>query len=357
MTIRSLSLVGSLLLAVTPACMSSSADPEEMPPEDNTPDDNPPDDMPEPPPTGIGGAWAAENSNTAQSLLAVWAADIDNIWAVGTNGTAVFRSGTHWQVRPTNTTHALTDINGTSAANIFAITSHEVLQWTGSSWNKTTTGLTEMSCIRAVDDTTALVGWFDKDSFAEKAYAVLAKFENGTLTELGRQPVPGFWVSARSCKLESLGDGTYALGIRDQQNLYGGKIYVWDGTSLVDKVTNATPFMYAADESHIFLEFGANVIQWDGATTFPVLNTGYGGNIVALTGNSATRVFALGNSNPPGDSAMQSSDVLFYDGIGWITEALPRTVSDARMQAIYALPTGEVVAAGENGLLFLKGRE
>jgi hypothetical protein len=350
MTIRTLAFVGSIVLS---ACVSSPADPQEMPPEETPPEE----DMPVPPPTGIGGEWKAEKSNTTQALLAVWGADLDNVWAVGSNGTAVFRTGNGWQVRPTNTTNALKDIHGTTEANVFAITSREVLHWTGSSWNKTDTGLTEMSCIRAIDDTSALVGWFSKDSANEVAYAVLSKFEAGALTEIDRQVVPGFWVSERECKLESLGDDGYALGIRDTQNLYGGKIFVWNGGRLVDKVTNATPFMYAADASHIFLEFGANVIEWDGATTFPVLNTGYAGGLVGLTGNSTTRVFALGNSNPPGNSAAQSSDVLFYDGLGWIPEALPRTVSDARMQAIYALPTGEVIAVGETGLLFLKGRE
>jgi hypothetical protein len=304
---------------------------------------------------GIGGPWVLQNSNTTQALGAVWGSDATHVWAGGSGGTAVFFNGTTWQVRSTGTTNGLASIHGTGPSNAFAVTYNEVLHWDGNAWKRELFGPSTMNCVWALDATSALVGYFDQNIFSQTVKVVLGKYENGAITELGSRQVLGLYTSERVCQIGELGGGKYAIAERDAFNTYEGSVSVWDGTALTQKVKFAYPRLYAADGSHVFLLATQNVSLWDGAADFQLLTTGYAGELVWLTGNSPSRVFALGNANPPGKPSEKTSSALYYDGLGWVSEAVPRPVSSDTMNAIYAVPTGEVFAVGDGGLVFRKG--
>lgn len=290
----------------------------------------------------------------------MWGLDDTHVWAGGDNGTVVFYNGANWQVRQSDTVNYVSSLHGTSNDNIFALGgSGEVLHYDGNSWTATEpSGLganQTMRCIYAVDATTAIVAVASRELAGANfnAFVTLLTYQNGALTGATPRVDLGTGIPDSGCQIVALGGGRYALNASEPSSGGGGvgRLYVWDGNTLEPKLINVgRPSLYAADSTHIFVPAFADVLSWPADSTFQTLTTGQNGTVYAVTGNSAARVFAAARRS--GDPA--SARVHFYDGLGWVSEALPEA-GDKTPYAIHALPSGEVFVVGEDGFIYRKG--
>lgn len=102
-----------------------------MPGDGPAPGDAPPD--PCPPDT-----WCTEDSPVANRLLrAVWAADLDNVFAVGDGGTILHRRSNTWTAMTSGTTEALRGVWGVSPTDVWAAGADgTLLHYDGAQWTQ-----------------------------------------------------------------------------------------------------------------------------------------------------------------------------------------------------------------------------
>lgn len=109
-------------------------------------------------PACAAGTWCVEATpaGTGLTLHDVWAADANNVFAVGDGGTILRRSGGEWLAMPSGTTQSLRDVHGTSAADVWAVgMAGTVLHYNGTAWSKVTAGTatTNFDCVYAASAT------------------------------------------------------------------------------------------------------------------------------------------------------------------------------------------------------------
>ncbi len=82
------------------------------------------------------GTWCTEDSPVPNILIrAVWAADLDNVFAVGDGGTILHRRNNAWTAMTTPTTSDLRGVWGLSATDIWAAgNAGALLHYDGTSW-------------------------------------------------------------------------------------------------------------------------------------------------------------------------------------------------------------------------------
>ena len=83
--------------------------------------------------------------------------------------------------------------------------------------------------------------------------------------------------------------------------------------------------------------------------TWAPLAHGFSGALVDFHGTAANRIFLVGTIS---SSAGWAGHVLYYDGLGFTDLPMPANVG--RLRGVHALPTGEVFAVGDDGLV-IKG--
>lgn len=106
-------------------------------------------------PACASGTWCVEATPAgAVTLHDVWAADANNVFAVGDGGTILRRSGGEWLAMPSGTTASLRDVHGTSASDVWAVgQGGTVLHYNGSAWSAVSVGSTNFECVYAASAT------------------------------------------------------------------------------------------------------------------------------------------------------------------------------------------------------------
>lgn len=106
-------------------------------------------------PACASGTWCVEATPAgAVTLHDVWAADANNVFAVGDNGTILRRSNGEWLAMPSATTASLRDVHGTSASDVWAVgQAGTVLHYNGTAWSAVSVGTANFECVYAASAT------------------------------------------------------------------------------------------------------------------------------------------------------------------------------------------------------------
>lgn len=80
-------------------------------------------------------------SGSPQTLLGVWGANANNVWAVGAGDTIVKWNGMAWAVQTSGTKQALYGVWGTDINNVRAA-GGEILKWNRNAWATQTSNAT-----------------------------------------------------------------------------------------------------------------------------------------------------------------------------------------------------------------------
>jgi len=305
--------------------------------------------------------WTTMTSNSNQSLYAVWGTSASSVWAVGGGGAALYYDGIKWQARPTPPevqSDRLVSVSGTADNNVFAagvsssVSGTSVIRFDGTSWSylaRIPVAQTySVGCLGAyaandafVWGRTAAPGGAAKDDTG-----TLYRVTNGVATLVMTTPVP-FFQNLGACSIR-------AFSPTDIVATGAAQVYRIDSVA-----KTATPIggtlsgaqsgaLWAQDTNNLFITVLGNGQQWSGGASWTNLTTGLNGLLLAISGTSTGRVFSAGWA---AGGATQVGTVLFWDGLGWTTEAIPAGLP--RLQGIWAapLPGGQVFAVGVNGTI------
>ncbi|MEQ9325518.1 MAG: hypothetical protein RIF41_40510 [Polyangiaceae bacterium] len=269
-------------------------------------------------------------SPTNLQLWFVWGTSMNDIWAVGSGGTAVRYNGTYWVVVPTGTTSGLGCVHGTSSSNVFATTPlGAVYKFDGAGWAPfTNVSANNGACSWVAGNDDLFVSVYNHPS--NSLYRVAPPAANDHLNTFST----GLFGSARM-------DGTSASNVW----VAGGNTMHYDGSTVADE--GYATDVYAFDHDTAYLTQGnSNFLKWTGPGQTQLINTGQSASFVTVTGTDEDRVFLTG-----GSSSFNTGAMVFYDGFGVVPMALPSGTKFLR--DAWASPTGEVIAVGNNGTILL----
>jgi hypothetical protein len=89
------------------------------------------------------GAWVRMESGTTSDLNAITGFALDNMWAVGADGTAIRFDGATWRATETGVTVPLWSAFAPNASAVFAVGNNgTAIRWTGEAWESMPTGVT-----------------------------------------------------------------------------------------------------------------------------------------------------------------------------------------------------------------------
>lgn len=84
--------------------------------------------------------WTLQDSGTTNNLRGVWAASASDVWAVGVDGTIVRYNGTEWALLAGGGTADIDAVWGSSANDVWLVGSMRVLHWDGARFTSTNFG-------------------------------------------------------------------------------------------------------------------------------------------------------------------------------------------------------------------------
>lgn len=84
-----------------------------------------------------GSKWTAQTSGTSQTLRGVWGSGPADVWAVGDGGTVIHWDGVAWTLNKPDTIASLRGVWGTGPSDVTVVGSDgTILRWDGSAWQK-----------------------------------------------------------------------------------------------------------------------------------------------------------------------------------------------------------------------------
>jgi hypothetical protein len=294
-----------------------------------------------------GTGWTVMTSNVTVELKTVWASSASSAWAGGASGTLVYYNGAQWQVRASGTTGDIFQIHGTASNNIFAFAETfqtQLLYYDGTAWATVATlPLYHTMAIATIGTKDVLVFGQASSTFGSNAlmrYREVGGVWQGTTLKQGsaffRRSNYGYRIWAESANDAYLPggnywDGTNATMLGQATYSLGGPGRMWKSGSLVigQDWQNGTTVMYT---------YQASTNMWT------PMATGFAGTIEDFHGPNANRIFLVGYTSA---NSTTTGHVLYYDGVGWTSSALPAGVP--RLRSVWALATGEVFAVGDAG--------
>jgi alpha-tubulin suppressor-like RCC1 family protein len=271
--------------------------------------------------------WMTASSSTGNNLLSVWAANPNDVWAVGAGGTAVHFNGTNWTGVLTRTTSSLLDVWGLGPATVYAVgNSGVMLRYSGSAWDT-------LPRFTTTTDLHAIWGTSPSDLFVTAGtqiwhYNGVAWSQQATLPN----GLYGLWGTS--------GSDVWAVGA-------AGMVYRYDGTTwnAASSPTSQPIFAVQGTSANEVFVVADGVYRWNGAS-WSQLATGvspsswYLYDVWAATGSE---VFVPGYSSTGNDGL-----VLRYDGSAFGT-VLSNTA--ARLMAVGGTSGGSVFAVGPSGAI------
>jgi hypothetical protein len=303
--------------------------------------------------------WTSMTSNSNQILMSVWGTSASSVWAAGGGGTALYFDGIRWQARPTPQevqSETLSSLSGTGDNNIFAVgtssssgTGTSVIRFDGASWSFLArlpiASVYRPACVGAYADNDAFV-WGRSSGSGSSDVAALYRLTGGVATFVMSVSAP-FFQNQTQCAVRVFSPTDIVVTAHTQVLRIDSvaKTSAAIGTGSLNSQTGA---LWAAGTNDLFITVAANAQRWTGGATWTNLTTGLNGTLVAISGTSASRLFAAGAAFFPG---MTLGTVLFWDGAGWTVEAIP--AATPRLYGIWAspLPEGRVFAVGSNGTI------
>ncbi|APR75053.1 Thiamin-phosphate pyrophosphorylase [Minicystis rosea] len=284
------------------------------------------------------GGWTTMTSPTPYTLYSVWGTSANAVWAVGESGRALFYDGTSWQVRGLSVTTRIWSVSGTTPDNVFAVTADSLIfKFDGSSWsvygNLPNPTFYEHAGI-FVDGGNSL--WIAAQETTSHKMR-LFRSVNGNTTLIG--PINS------GLYLEHNGASVWAFS---PNNVWiSGTATAWyTGSTPINNVGPVSYAIWGTGSSQVFLGSDATLYRWNGGG-YDMFNTGIDGIIHGISGTAPNRVFAAMWYN-----ATYTGAVVSFDGTSVTKQIIP--AGTPRLNAIWAAPTGEVFAVGQDGAI-IKG--
>ncbi len=106
-------------------------------------------------PACASGTWCVEPTSAGTvTLHDVWAADANNVFAVGDAGAILRRSNGEWLAMPSGTTASLRDVHGTSDSDVWVVgQAGTVLHYNGTAWSAVSVGTANFEGVYAASAT------------------------------------------------------------------------------------------------------------------------------------------------------------------------------------------------------------
>ena len=261
-----------------------------------------------------GSAWSTEalpggTSQPPPALAAIWASAPGDVFAVGSQGTILRRSGGTWSKATSGTTASLRDVTGRSAADVYAVGANGViLHFDGASWTPVASGTTD-------DLVSARIG-------ADGALYVVATTCDRFLAATGNYPPcastirrlqGGSWTVELPARPLRLND----VWARAPGSLvaFGDRMLTQSGGTWSDPAPYAPGLaaVWAESQSEVFaVGDRGTILQYDGSA-WSARPSGTSWPLRAVWGSGATDVYAAG----------QAATLLRYDGSTWSRVPLP----------------------------------
>jgi hypothetical protein len=271
--------------------------------------------------------WCWQNPwPTGNPFYAVWAADANDAWAVGLNGTIVYYNGTSWGAQASGTTQSLEAVWGSSRHDVWAVGSNgTILHFDGVAWtassSPTTSGLTGV--------------WTDS---AGEAFAVGA-VPAGVVLQYGGAVGPTWSVVTPT----TVGQFNTVWGASDTDVWIGGApgyTWNWNGSTWTMNIHPGAAYnvlcITGSSPTNIWADGIPGVWQWDPSTmTWPPVTVAPPAHPGPMAAVSPTDVWGTG-----GTSMYQ------WTGTSWNTYALP-----ASTDALFALNANDVWSVGPDGTI------
>ncbi|MBL8955552.1 MAG: hypothetical protein JNK82_32555, partial [Myxococcaceae bacterium] len=304
--------------------------------------------------TGTG--WSQLTTGTSQPLTAVWGSAANSVWAGGPSATMLFWNGAVWQARAVPTTYDIRSLGGASATSVFAVAKASsppfaMLHFDGATWSNISTALS-LSNVELWDDDTCIAGVGEREAYWASVEArynpirpVLAlhriQHDGAAWSRqlLGEYPLTSGQAQV-PCQVQVLPGGQAAIA--------AGVTVLWNGATLSPLGSSmvASKGIHLASPTDGVAVSGVLHVLTSG--TWATLNLGMSPN--AMHGTNANRVFIVGYQQM---NTTLYPRVSMWDGLGTTALTMP-PMATGPLYAVWAAPTGEVFAVGQNGLV-LKG--
>jgi hypothetical protein len=288
------------------------------------------------------------NSSTSNDLYAAWGSSASDVWAVGADGVAVHYDGESWTVEspPATVLYTLTSVSGSGPNDVYTSDGNlNVYHFDGGGWTKVNSlvpaGVIDFSVYDGAPGS-LWIGGFVVGAYYSTSYILYP----ATATTLGTAQTDS------ATELFDTPSGTIGLIATSPTNVWcgGNPLSQSNGTSLTVASGAAGFALWAASADSIFAgTTGPDVDIWDGMTWTPS-NTGTTGSTGGVWGTSSSRVF-VATYVVDGEGEGSTGEVRAWNGLGWSNETLP--ANTPYLYAVYAAPTGEVFAFGENGTILI----
>ncbi|MBW2732635.1 MAG: hypothetical protein JRH20_09585 [Deltaproteobacteria bacterium] len=268
-----------------------------------------------------GNGWSVLETPMTGSLRAVWASGPDNIIAVGTSGAVLRYDGSQWLASSGGPN--LTGVWGSSKDNIYAVGINGAIRhFDGNRWTLVTSPtLKTLNSIwgRTKDDIYAVGQQGMAIHFDGTRWSLLEP--TGTTQEFY-----GVWGGPAAS------DDVYAVGRGGTRLRYSGG--QWSATN--NTMTDALYGVWGTSAANVFA-FGGNglVQQFNGTQWTDNLR------------RTVPILYAMGGSGPDNLFVVGAAGTILHKTTSWLVMH-----SAAALHAITATPSGQVIAAGNDGIIY-----
>lgn len=259
-------------------------------------------------------------TGTSQYLSDVWGTSSANVFAVGQNGTIRRWNGTTWAAEASGTTEHLRGVWGTSPANVFAVgTGGTVLKYDGTSWSSQASGTTQALA--------SAWGTSPADVFAVGEGGAIVHFDGTRWTALASGTAAALtdvWGTSPT--------NVFVVG-------WSGTILRWDGTAWAAQASGTAQHLlrvWGTSPTNVYAAgTGGTILRYDG-TVWAAMASGTTEPLCGLAGTSPANVVATGGNGT----------ILRLDGSTWT--AIPSGTTDS-LESAWVSPGGDLWVTGSGG--------
>jgi len=289
--------------------------------------------------------WTAHRRIGSASLAAVWGTALDNIYAVGAEGTLLHFTGVTWAELPqpgSGVVAQFNDLWGTAWNDLYVANNGapQLLHFNGSTWEARCSGLLdEGKAVWGVSPSEVYVGGLARNSFfggiirytgSSCIEEVGDNDEHGVITDLWGTSNGHVYAAALSLTLLHR-TSTWSLvssfpPSQDDWALSGvwmaadhsagaavgedGGAWIYDGSwTYYQPTTRPIHGVWGAAGNDIYaVGSGGLVLHWDGTSWQTLTDLPVTCDLLSVWGRSATEIFVGG----------QGGTVMYYDGVQWI---------------------------------------
>lgn len=273
--------------------------------------------------------WRAMATPTSVSLNDIWGSSVDDVYAVGYDGTIIHYDGTSWEHQNSPTTVRLRGVWGTGPSNVYAVGDlGTILRYDGVEWKNESSG--------AAENLFELWGTGPEGIFVVGESGTILRYDGADWKSISDIPVH---TTLRSVWGTS-SDNVFAVGLFREILHYDGQ--TWrrslenDGSS---RIRWHGIWGFASDSVYVVGEDDGDsrIMYYDGNDWSPPDGTESEESFNGVWGTGATDIFVAGNEG----------FIQHYDGDSWERTDVPVS---GDIQAIWGTDS-EVFAVGEDGAL------